>query len=400
MKPRWRIFRQQFDRLALLAVTLSLLALTLISPVRAQGDVPDSGRSLPPQIAYTAYFSDLTFSATSDGPAMTYFPVGTTQIFARWNYANVPVESTLLRQWYIDGRLFIQKEEAWDFTDWGATGRLTHISIYDFTEGLTPGYYHVVISLLPNYPAAQVVGDFVIAGYPATVIPSVNTAAFSNLTVSTSAAGPAMSVFPAGTPLISVRWDYANIPIGAVMQRDWYLNGVLFRSIQEPWSAYWGSSGRLTHVAMYDYEQGMASGNYRLVIYLRDNPGVRDETTFTIGYASATAQPSLPTLFYNLTFSTSPDGPATAIFPRGTREVFARWDFNFVSPGSVVLRRWYRNGVMWLERQENWVYGVQGHVKNISIYDYQNGLLPGDYAVEFSLIGFPNSVLRGYFTIS
>jgi hypothetical protein len=215
--------------------------------------------------------------------------------------------------------------------------------------------------------------------------------------VSTSAAGPAMSAFPAGTPLISARWDYANIPVGAMMQRDWYLNGVLFRSVWEPWSAYWGSSGRLTHVAIYDYEEGMASGNYRLVIYLRDNPGVRVETTFTIGSA---VQPDGPTLFFNLTFSTSPDGPAIAIFPRGTREVFARWSFNFVSPGSVVLRRWYRNGALWLERQEPWAYGVQGQVKNISIYDYQYGLPPGDYAVEFSLIGFPNSVVRGYFTIS
>jgi hypothetical protein len=396
---RWTV-RQRFYLFTLLAVTLSILALTFIGPVHAQGDAAGAGRHLPAQTTYTAYFSDLTFGAASDGPAITYFPVGTTQVFARWNYANIPVESRLRREWYIDGKLFIQKEEAWNFTDWGSTGRLTHISIYDFTEGLTPGYYHVVISLVPNYPAAQVTGDFVIADYPATVVPSINTASFSNLTVSTSAAGPAMSVFPAGTPLISARWDYANIPVGAMMQRDWYLNGVLFRSVQEPWSAYWGSSGRLTHVAIYDYEQGMASGDYRLVIYLRDNPGVRAETTFTIGDTGTTVQANGPTLFFNLTFSTSPDGPATAIFPRGTREVFARWDFNFVSPDSVVLRRWYRNGVLWLERQEAWVYGVQGRVKNISIYDYQNGLPPGDYVVEFSLIGFPNSVLRGYFTIS
>ena len=183
------------------------------------------------------------------------------------------------------------------------------------------------------------------------------------------------------------------------MQRDWYLNGMLFRSVQEPWSAYWGSSGRLTHVAIYDYLNGMASGNYRLAVYLRDNPGVRAEVIFSVGTVVPSTQPDGPTLFYNLTFSAAPDGAPSAIFPYGTREVFTRWDFNFVSPGSVILRRWNRNGVLWLERQEPWAYGTQGTVKNISIYDYDFGLLPGDYYVEISLVGFPNSMLRGYFTI-
>jgi len=38
-------------------------------------------------------------------------------------------------------------------------------------------------------------------------------------------------------------------------------------------------------------------------------------------------------------------------------------------------------------------------VRDISLYDNQYGPLPGDYYVEISLIGFPNAMLRGYFTI-
>ncbi len=352
------------------------------------------------QPTYTASFTDLSFSVSADGPVMTYFPVGTTQIFARWTFNNVPNGAgiTLLRQWYLNGKLFIEKQEPWN-PAWGMSGRLTHVSIYDFTEGLTPGNYHVVISLMYDFPAAQVVGDFVIAGYPTTIVPPSTASAFSSLSVSTSAVGPDMIAFPVGTPVVSARWNYANIPIGAVMQRDWYYNGVLFRSVQEPWSNYWGTSGRLTHIAIYDYERGLAPGSYRLVVFLRDNPAVRAETAFTIGSPNTGPQPDGPTLFSNLTFSATPTGPASAIFPHGTPVVYARWGFNRISPEAIVLRRWFRNGVMWLERQEPWTRGPMGTVQDVSIYDYQYGLLPGDYYVEISLVGYPNTLLRGYFTI-
>src|SRR5262249_8750376 len=190
------------------------------------------------------------------------------------------------------------------------------------------------------------------------------------------------------------RWDYANIPIGAMMERDWYLNGQLFRSVQEPWSAYWGTSGRLTHIALYDYDNGLAAGNYRLTIFLLDNPAVSVTVLFNVAGSAANPGP-----FTNLTFSTSATGSASAIFPRGTPEVFARWDFSKVSPESILLRRWFRNGVMWLERRQGWLYGPNGTVQNVSIYDYQYGLLPGDYRVEISLEGVTNSLIVGYFTI-
>lgn len=340
-------------------------------------------------------FTNLSFSTTSNGIAMTYFPTGTTQIFARWNYNNVPRITTdivLRREWYINGVLSIEKEDAWD-SAWGADGYLTAISIQDFKAGLTPGYYHVVISLMYDYPAAQVTGDFVIADRPPTVVPSNTTPSFSNLTVSTSPTGPAMVNFPKFTPLVSVRWDYANIPIGAILQRDWSLNGQVFRTATEPWSGNWGSSGRLTHIALYDYENGLANGSYQLAVFLRDTPSVRATVNFTIGGDSSTGP------FSNLTFSMSATGQAIAIFAHGTPEVFARWDFKNVSPESYLIRRWFRNGVMWLERRETWKYGLNGSVNNISIYDYDNGMLPGDYRLEISLEGFPNSLLVGYFTI-
>jgi hypothetical protein len=362
------------------------MMLTLIAP---------AAKTANAQVSVLASFIDLSFGLSSDGPAMTYFPAGTKQIFARWTYTAIPAGTQVLRRWYRDGTLFTQKQDPWA---WGSDGRLTHISIFDFNEGLTPGYYKVFISLVPEIPGAQISGDFVIANAPITVVPPTSSASFSNLTASTNAGGPVVTVFPAKTPLVSVRWDFANIPVGAVMQRDWYFNGVRFRSLQEPWSAYWGTSGRLTHIAIYDYEFGLAAGNYQVNIFLRDNPNVQVSTTFTVLGSGVpnTGQAS----FSNLTFGTSSNGPATAIFPRGTQRIFARWDFNNIAAGSRVLRRWYRNGALWIQREETWAYSASGTSRDISIYDLQNGLPPGDYYAEMSIVGNPSVFVSGYFTVA
>ncbi len=373
-----------------MAVLLLIAAIVLIFSLRP-AKMQDS--SSFEALNISTNFSGLTLSTSPDGPAMTYFPTGTPEIFARWSYANIPPEARLHRDWYRDGLLDIQRESAWT---WGPTGFLNSISIFDYNQGLTPGYYTVVIYLTPSelYPAAQVVADFVIAGLPPTVVPPNNTSSFSLLTVSTSAAGPDTFEFPTGTPLVAVRWNYANIPIGAMMVREWYFNGVLFKTIHEPWSTNWGSSGRLTHISLYDYERGLDSGDYQLRIYLRDNPAVQAETVFRIG-TSISGQ----AYFSNLTFSAVATGPETLLFPLGTSEVFARWDYRDVPANATVVRRWYRNGVLWLTREEPWRYGREGWLTSISIYDFVNGLLPGGYYVEFELKGYPESLLRGSFNI-
>lgn len=383
-------------QLFLFSVLLALfVSLTFSVPkIHAQEPpaTPTGGSNLPQALDVGTNFSDLSFSTSKDGPPQNYFPIGTPEIFARFNYNNIPAGIVLVRQWYRDGVLDIQRQDPWS-SFWGSSGRLTSISIYDYISGLTPGYYHVVISL-SGYAAAQIIGDFVIAGYPNTVPPPVTYSSFSNLTVSSSPAGPAIASFPAGTTIVSARWDYANIPVGAILQRDWYLNDVLIRSVQEAWSAYWGASGRLTHIALYDYERGLLAGNYRLIVYLRDNPSVRAETSFVIGGVVSAG------VFSNLTFSATPDGPAGYVFPVGSAQIFARWNYANPPPGTTVLRRWYRNGVLWLERREPWMLGGVGTVQNVSIYDFINGLLPGDYYVEISLDGLAGSLVTGYFSIA
>lgn len=388
---------KRINYLAAMFIAAALLGLPSIAPVHMQPNLeptPGGGSNLPQSLGTN--FSDLTFSTSSTGPIMWYFPVGTQEIFARWNYQHVPQGTTLRRQWYRNDQLFLEKSEPWNTAAWGTDGTLNQISIYDRPNGLQPGNYYVLISLMSNGPIAQISNIFTIADYPVQAPPPNSNPAFTGLTVSDSAAGADRTTFPAGTPSVNIRWNYANIPMGTILQRDWYLNGVLFRSVQETWSTYWGSSGRLTHIALYDYQNGLTPGNYRVVVFLRDIPSVQAETAFSIGGVNGNA----PQLFSNLTFSTSPGGPAMAIFPRGIKQVFARWDYHFVPTNTIVVRRWYRYGVLFLEKSEAWTHGEQGTVNDVSIYDFDSGLLPGDYYVEISLMGIPNSIQKGYFTIS
>jgi hypothetical protein len=340
------------------------------------------------------YFSGLTFSTAANGDAMTFFPAGTEEVFARWNYVNVPAEPlTLHRDWYRDGQLEISRQSEWSYT---ATGWVNDISIFDYETGLAPGNYQVFIYLSreARLPGAQVIAEFSVAEPPAVIAASGGSMTFTNLTVGTSASGAAQTMFPAGTTAISVRWDYNNIPTGAVVIREWHRNGSPYHIVQEPWSSYWGSSGRLTHVTLYDYVQGLPSGDWSVIVYLRDNPQAIGQAQFTIGSNSDGSS-----YFRNLIFSTQSGGPDTLWFHAGTSQIFAQWDFQNVPGDAIVLRRWYRNGVLWLERREAWVYGSSGRVQDVSIYNFEVGLLPGQYAVEIELEGYPGSLVWASFMI-
>ncbi len=371
---------------------LLVVALLAVNPVQAQQSTPDPNSNLSQLNGIN--FANVNFSTTNVGPAQTYFPVGTPEVYLRFDYQNIPAGSVLVRQWYRDGVLYIQRQDVWS-TLWGPTGRLTHISLYDYINGLTPGYYHVIVSL-SGYPAASIIGDFVVAGQPLVIPPPNTTPAFYDLTVSSSAAGANTSEFPAGTTLISARWNYANIPVGAMLRRDWYVNGVLTASVQEPWSGYWGPNGRLTHIALYDYQHGLTPGSYQLYVYLVDYPTVKAAVSWTID--SAPVVQNSP-IFGNLRFSSTPGGPPLAIFPHGTTQVYARWDFSNVVGAPLVVRRWFRNDALFIERQEPWLLGTAGTVQNVSIYDLQNSLLPGVYFAQFSIDGSQGAIVSGSFTV-
>jgi hypothetical protein len=355
------------------------------TPTRqAVSNNPTSSSGSNPQPSGPPAFSNLSFSTTAAGANMTAFPFGTKEVFVRWNYTNVPIGTTMSRQWYRDGVQVASREEAWS-RNWGITGRLTHINYFDTQSGLPSGSYYVVIRL-PSY-GTEITGTFTISGAAPT---------FSNISFSRQSNGAATTSFPYGTQEVYVRWQFANVPTGAIMRREWYRNGALFINRDEAWNSTWGSSGTLTHIRTYEFDtDGLGSGDYRVVIYLRDFPSVRVEGTFRIENNT----PTTPS-FSNLTFSPTASGANQSEFPTNTKLVFARWNYANVPNGSQLQVQWSLNGVVQFTRPQTWNTPATSGTFTDTPFDNTANIAPGAWQVRVELVGYANTVLTATFNVA
>jgi len=103
------------------------------------------GESQPIPSGTDPSFGPQIHFASSPDPAKSQyaFPYGTPQIFAIWPYRNMREGLSVRREWYLDGGIWIVREEPWDSAKYGADGILTDISVYDFDQGLEPGRYQL-----------------------------------------------------------------------------------------------------------------------------------------------------------------------------------------------------------------------------------------------------------------
>jgi hypothetical protein len=90
-------------------------------------------------------------------------------------------------------------------------------------------------------------------------------------------------------------------------------------------------------------------------------------------------------------FAVEPDRAlARQMFPCGTKQIYAMWEYGNMSPGLTIRREWYRDGQLWLEKEEMWdmeKYGRYGIVLDVSVYDFENGLEPGSYLLKLFIDG-------------
>lgn len=78
------------------------------------------------------------------------------------------------------------------------------------------------------------------------------------------------------------------------------------------------------------------------------------------------------------------------VFPNETPQIFAIWSYSNMREGLTIHREWYREGELWLVREEPWdfvKYGADGVVKDISIYDFDLGLEAGLYQLRLYIDG-------------
>ena len=71
------------------------------------------------------------------------FPARTKRIYAVWEYRNMHDGMIVRRDWYHNDKLWISREESWDYAKYGASGTMRDISVYELDAGLPFGVYRL-----------------------------------------------------------------------------------------------------------------------------------------------------------------------------------------------------------------------------------------------------------------
>lgn len=86
---------------------------------------------------------NIRFSEGAGKPELRSFAPKTRQVFASWEYANMREGLTVRREWYLNGQLWLARDETWDFAKYGANGTIADVSIYDLDVGLPSGTFQL-----------------------------------------------------------------------------------------------------------------------------------------------------------------------------------------------------------------------------------------------------------------
>lgn len=102
---------------------------------------PDTG--FTPTTSDPIFFGGYTALDQAATLGQSSFPAGTKQVFAIMIYQNMRADLTIKREWYLDGKIWLTREEPWDFSKYGASGIMQDVSIYDTEVGLDSGAYQL-----------------------------------------------------------------------------------------------------------------------------------------------------------------------------------------------------------------------------------------------------------------
>ncbi len=127
------------------ALATQNISTAIASPVATTSATATSILITPSVTPVVATFYGVIFTSDAGSPDGKIFSSGTKQIFAVWNYVNMRPGMTVRREWYLNGELWLTREEAWDFAKYGANGTVRDVSIHDFDAGLTTGIYELRI---------------------------------------------------------------------------------------------------------------------------------------------------------------------------------------------------------------------------------------------------------------
>lgn len=98
--------------------------------------------SVPTPTQLSPNFKTLRFSTTPNTTdTQRFYIAGVPRIYSVWDYSNMSEGMTVKRVWTLNGESWIEKDEPWDFSKYGANGTMQGISIFDDNIGLQAGEY-------------------------------------------------------------------------------------------------------------------------------------------------------------------------------------------------------------------------------------------------------------------
>ncbi|MDQ7024787.1 MAG: serine protease [Anaerolineae bacterium] len=165
-------------------------------------------------------------------------------------------------------------------------------------------------------------------------------------------------ILPTGN-IASARFIYQNMTLGTQWTSVWYYNGIpLNNPVYDSWSSDDGISGSRDDVSIRP-DGGLRPGNYRVDLYIVEDGDARLKTTGDFVVAGAPAG-ALPDVFSNIEFRRTdspfaqPTGTPAISFPDGANTIFAQFNWQRISGGTLWTIQWLVDGTLFYEETLAW----------------------------------------------
>lgn len=107
---------------------------------------------------------------------------------------------------------------------------------------------------------------------------------------------PETREFETGTKQIFAIWNYTNMKPGITIRREWHLDGQTWLVREEPWDfEKYGENGTISDVSIYDFDAGLPSGKYELLLYIDNRPQFLPDPAVRESFFSIQDNPANPT---------------------------------------------------------------------------------------------------------
>jgi hypothetical protein len=325
-------------------------------------------------------FSRLFFAPTViDGLPSTVIgsaPLGTDSLFLFFDYVNMTPETVYELRVTVDGvpvQTFDLPPVRWSGGErglWyiGAAGVSYPNGVYEFRlyiNGIAAASHSIVV------------------GGATQTIPSLSNPAFGILDERGNLQGNGY-VLPAG-PIATARFIYQNMQPGIPWTVIWSYNGLQIARTDDVWREADGANG--AYPVSLRPPEGLVPGTYRVDLYL--NALLTATGDFVVAGTQAAA---LPQVFTNIEFIRADDPlelpnttPANT-FPDGANTLYARFDWERMTPGTPWTMRWRVDNEIFYEETRPWSSPENG-VDFTTRLTAPGGLPDGTYTLELLING-------------